>query len=161
MDQSQSGGSKDRNFIYIFATHNEVVKVGCCSSVHASLIRRNNIIATYSYFEFKDDFQYLRQVERIILAKLQALRLNCNEEEWNSKCELFERYVVDEEQRKDRWSEIYETVKAEIQSSQRCIGWYSSSEMFYVDEMPELKDDLSSMKPELKDDLSSMMYNID
>lgn len=105
---------------------------------------------TYAYFEFKDDFQYLRQLETIVLKKLQALGFNYSDDELTdrsrtAKCELFKRYVVDGEQSKDRWGEIYETVKAEIESSQRCINWYSSSEMFDVNEMPELKDHLSSM----------------
>ena len=56
----------------------------------------------------------------------------------NAKCEMFKRYAIEEEQSKDKWGEMYETVKAEIRSSQKCIGWCSSSEMCNVDEMPDL-----------------------
>ena len=123
----------------MYATHDGMVKVSSSSRSVQVHLMSSNIIATNAYFEFKDDFQFVRQLERKIHRKLQALLLNYNNEELTdlsrtAKCEIFKRYVIDEEQSKDRWGEIYETVKAEIQSSQRCIGWCSSSEMFDVDE---------------------------
>ena len=62
MNQSQK-----TNFIYMCATYDGIVKVGFSSgSVQVHVFKNSNIIAKYAYFEFKDDFQYLRQLNRII-----------------------------------------------------------------------------------------------
>ena len=126
--------SPKKNFIYVYATYDGMVKVGFSSgSVQVHLFMSSNIIATYAYFEFKDDFQYLKQLERIIHKKLQAL---LPDHSMTAKCEMFKRYAIEEEQSKDKWGEIYETIKAEIRTSQRCIGWCPLSEMCNVGEMP-------------------------